>query len=81
MTPEMFSDSLSRISDREKELVEALKAMLGIYANVQLVAPKTITRSEGKAVRIVDKRKSASYTHLLSAPSGAGQFFYFTRSQ
>lgn len=57
MTPEMFSDSLSRISDREKELVEALKAMLGIYANVQLVAPKTITRSEGKAVRIVDKRK------------------------
>ena len=56
MTPEMFSDSLSHISEREKELVEALKAMLGIYANVQLVAPKTITRSEGKAVRIIDKR-------------------------
>lgn len=57
MTPEMFSDSVSQVSAREKELVEALKAMLGIYAQVQLVAPKTIARSEGKAVRIVDKRK------------------------
>ncbi|MCI8623435.1 MAG: phenylacetate--CoA ligase [Provencibacterium sp.] len=57
MTPEMFSDSLSYISAREKELVDALKAMLGIYASVQLVAPKTIARSEGKAVRIIDKRK------------------------
>lgn len=56
MTPEMFSDSLSDISDKEKELVGALKAMLGIYADVKLVAPKTITRSEGKAVRVIDKR-------------------------
>ena len=56
MTPEMFSDALSQVSAREKELVEALKAMLGIYAAVRLVAPKTITRSEGKAVRIIDKR-------------------------
>ena len=57
MTPEMFSDALSEISRREKELVEALKAMLGIYAIVKLVAPKTIARSEGKAVRIIDNRK------------------------
>ncbi len=57
MTPEMFSDSMNEISAREKELVNALKAMLGIYAKVTLVAPKTITRSEGKAVRIIDKRK------------------------
>ncbi len=56
MTPEMFSDSISEISQREKELVSALKAMLGIYADVKLVAPKTITRSEGKAVRVIDKR-------------------------
>ena len=35
----------------------ALKTMLGIYAKVKLVAPKTIARSEGKAVRIIDKRK------------------------
>ena len=56
MTPEMFSDNLSKVAARERELVEALKAMLGIYAIVKLVAPKSITRSEGKAVRIIDKR-------------------------
>ena len=57
MTPEMFSDSLGKIAALEKELVSALKAMLGIMAKVKLVAPKTIARSEGKAVRIIDKRK------------------------
>ena len=35
----------------------ALKTMLGIQAKVHLVAPKTIERSEGKAVRVIDKRK------------------------
>ena len=57
MTPEMFSDSLGQIARMEKELVAALKAMLGIMAKVKLVAPKTIARSEGKAVRVIDKRK------------------------
>ena len=57
MTPEMFSDSMSKMAKMEKELVGALKAMLGIQAKVKLVAPKTIARSEGKAVRIIDKRK------------------------
>ncbi|MBE6983865.1 MAG: phenylacetate--CoA ligase [Ruminococcaceae bacterium] len=57
MNPEMFSDSLAKIADAEKKLVEALKAMLGIAAKVKLVAPKTIARSEGKAVRVIDKRK------------------------
>ena len=57
MAPEKFSDSLAKVSAMEKELVGALKAMLGIMARVKLVAPKTITRSEGKAVRIIDNRK------------------------
>ena len=57
MAPEMFSDSLADITKLEKELVNALKAMLGIMAKVKLVAPKTIARSEGKAVRIIDNRK------------------------
>ncbi len=57
MTPENFSDSLAKISAMEKNLVAALKIMLGIYAKVKLVAPKSIARSEGKAVRIIDKRK------------------------
>lgn len=56
MTSEMFSDSLKQMAVREKELVSALKAMLGIYAKVKLVAPKSIARSEGKAVRVIDKR-------------------------
>ena len=57
MTPEMFSDQLSQVAEKEKRVVAALKAMLGIYAKVRLVAPKSIQRSEGKAVRVIDKRK------------------------
>ena len=57
MTSGMFSDSLAKIAQAEKKLVEALKSMLGISAKVKLVAPKSITRSEGKAVRVIDKRK------------------------
>ena len=57
MSQEMFSDNLAKVSQKEKQLVGALKAMLGIQANVHLVSPKSITRSEGKAVRVIDKRK------------------------
>ena len=57
MTPELFSDDLAGITAMEKNLVGALKAMLGIFAKVRLVAPKSIARSEGKAVRVIDKRK------------------------
>lgn len=57
MTPELFSDNLGKISEVEKQLIGSLKTMLGIYAKVRLVAPKSITRSEGKAVRVIDKRK------------------------
>ena len=57
LNPEMFSDSLAKITSAEKELVSELKSMLGIAAKVKLVAPKSITRSEGKAVRVIDKRK------------------------
>ena len=41
---------------KEKKLVGDLKNMLGILVKVQLVEPKTIPRSEGKAVRVIDKR-------------------------
>ena len=56
MTQEMFSDNAGIVAEREKKLVNALKAMLGIYVKVKLVNPKTITRSEGKAVRVIDQR-------------------------
>ena len=57
MTPEMFTDSLSEITQRQRQLVDGLRSMLGLTAKVTLVAPKTITRSEGKAVRVIDRRK------------------------
>ncbi|MCR5785713.1 MAG: phenylacetate--CoA ligase [Eubacterium sp.] len=57
MTPEMFTDNLGEVESRQKKLVDDLKAMLGIKAKVTLVAPKSITRSEGKAVRVIDNRK------------------------
>ena len=57
MTPEMFTDKVSDITRMQNELVAGLKSMLGIKAKVTLVAPKSITRSEGKAVRVIDNRK------------------------
>ena len=57
MTSEMFNDQLGEISKRQKELADGLRSMLGISAKVSLVAPKSIVRSEGKAVRVIDKRK------------------------
>ena len=57
MTPEMFTDNVGEIERRQKELVDGLRAMLGLAAKVTLVAPKSIVRSEGKAVRVIDKRK------------------------
>ena len=57
MTPEMFTDNMGEIAERQKALVAGLQSMLGLKAKVTLVAPKTIVRSEGKAVRVIDKRK------------------------
>ena len=57
MTPEMFNDNVGEVESRQKALVDGLKQMLGIKAKVTLVAPKSIVRSEGKAVRVIDKRK------------------------
>ncbi|SCY70740.1 phenylacetate--CoA ligase family protein [Butyrivibrio sp. INlla14] len=57
MTPEMFTDNVGEIEERQKKLVADMHAMLGIKVKISLVAPKTIERSEGKAVRVIDKRK------------------------
>ena len=57
MTNEHFSDSLGQITNMEKVLVSELKTMLGISVKVRLVPPKAIERSEGKAIRVIDKRK------------------------
>ena len=57
LTSEQFSDTIKDVALKEKELSNALKTMLGINPKTHLVAPKTIARSEGKAVRVNDKRK------------------------
>jgi len=56
ITPEMFSDTMTKLEEKEAEITEALKSVLGIYAKVSIVEPKSIVRSEGKAVRVIDKR-------------------------
>ena len=57
MSPEKFTDKVSEVLAMEKSLAGAIKTMLGINPAVHLVPPKTIARSEGKAVRVIDKRK------------------------
>lgn len=57
MTPDMFTDNVGEVQAHRKVLEDGLRSMLGIKAKVTLVAPKTITRSEGKAVRVIDTRK------------------------
>ncbi len=57
LNPEQFSDTVKDLAIKERSLAEAIKTMLGINPKVHLVAPKSITRSEGKAVRVIDKRK------------------------
>ena len=57
LSPEMFSDKIADIQRREIGLNAAMRSMLGIGPKIHLVAPKSIARSEGKAVRMIDKRK------------------------
>ena len=56
MTPELFHDTMSTLEEKEQEITDALKSVLGIYAKISIVEPKSIVRSEGKAVRVIDKR-------------------------
>ncbi|MBE6028845.1 MAG: phenylacetate--CoA ligase [Clostridiales bacterium] len=55
--PSKISDKIADIQDMEKGLASAMRTMLGIGPKIHLVPPKTITRSEGKAVRVIDNRK------------------------
>ena len=57
MTKEIFSDTVRGIAVRARELTEGLKSMLNINAKVTLLEPNTLPRSEGKAKRVIDKRK------------------------
>ena len=57
LTPDQFSDNIADMQAREKTLAAAMRTMLGIGPKIHLVPPRTIQRSEGKAVRVIDNRK------------------------
>jgi len=57
LSPENFRDTVKGLDKMAKELSEGLKVILGINAKVVLMEPNSIPRSEGKAVRVIDKRK------------------------
>lgn len=57
MTPEMFSDTVKSIEEKEHAIKAAVESTLGIGAKITLVEPKTLQRFEGKAVRVIDNRK------------------------
>lgn len=52
-----FSDEVKKLQDLERAIAKNIKEFLGVSAKVKLVEPKTIARSEGKAVRVIDNRK------------------------
>ena len=57
ISSEIFSDTVKGLAVRAKELSGALRNLLGVNAKVTLMEPNSIPRSEGKAVRVIDKRK------------------------
>ena len=56
LTPDMVENPTMTVAQREKKITSGLKSMLGITVDVKVVDPKSIARSEGKAVRVIDKR-------------------------
>ena len=57
MPPETSFETIGDLETISRNVSEALKSLLGIVAKVTLLEPNSIPRSEGKAVRVIDKRK------------------------
>ncbi len=54
----IFSDEIKALEAMEKKLRREIESVLNIRVQIKLVEPKSITRSEGKANRVIDKRKA-----------------------
>ena len=54
---QFFSDEIKKLEGLRKKIQHNIESVLGINATIKLVEPKTIERSEGKAKRVIDKRK------------------------
>ncbi len=57
MSPEIFSDEIKQLEELEKRIRDEVQSYLGVSVRVRLMEPRSIQRSEGKAVRVIDKRK------------------------
>lgn len=57
MSQSMFEDEIKYIEKTEDKITSMLRSTLGIGANVHLINPKSLERSEGKAKRVIDNRK------------------------
>ena len=57
MNEKLFSDEIKDLERAEQTIERALYSTLGIHSKVKLVEPKSIPRSEGKAKRVIDRRK------------------------
>ena len=57
MSDDMFSDSVRKLEDVERKVESAMQSTLGVSAKIHLVEPRSLPRSEGKAVRVIDKRE------------------------
>jgi phenylacetate-CoA ligase len=57
VSPEVFSDEIKRLEELEKRIGGEVQSYLGVGVKVRLMEPRSIARSEGKAVRVIDKRK------------------------
>jgi phenylacetate-CoA ligase len=54
---QIFSDEVKHLQNLESKIAKNIKEYLGVSAKVKLVEPKTIARSQGKAVRVIDNRE------------------------
>jgi len=57
VTPEVFSDTVGGMERLQARLTHSIMSITGLHADVRLVAPRTLQRSEGKAKRVLDKRQ------------------------
>jgi len=57
VSPEIFSDEIKQLEELEKRIRDEVQSYLGVSVRVRLMEPRSIQRSEGKAVRVIDKRK------------------------
>ncbi len=57
VTPEVFSDTVGAMEQLQAKLSHSIESVTGLHAEVRLVMPRTLQRSEGKAKRVLDNRK------------------------